>query len=419
MSHLLFSRNFTTFWCLTLLTGLNLLNYFNRHFISAVLSPIKESLLLTDGDLGRTATVFMLGYTISSPAFGIIGDRWNRKWLVFLGVIIWCLATLGTGRAFSFETLVISQLLVGIGQALFTAVSPSIISDVYAPAKRNFAFTVFFVGIPIGSALSFLIGGYLDQKFGWRNAFYISALPGLALAMALIPFADPHRGQTDNTVATLVKPNLRNMLSLFKLRDFNLNSFGYTAYHFALGAYAFWGPTFLVRSFDFSFPKASMLFGGILVGAGLLGTLAGGYWASVLQKKGAGGYARVCALSNFATVPFALLAFWTPNQFVAIFAIAITMFIAFLPTGPMNTLVVETSPSHLRSSGMALSMFLIHMCGDMWSPEIVGRIADFSGSLTLGLSILPLAFLLAGILWTGLARFQIQNFSPKLEAKTA
>lgn len=402
-----FSKEMTAFWCLFLLTGMNLLNYLNRHFLSAVLSPVKDSLHLADGDLGRIATLFMLGYTLSSPIFGILGDRWNRKSLIFSGVLLWSLATLATGFAQNFWELATAQVFVGIGQALFSAVSPSLFPDVFKAQKRNNALTIFFVAIPLGSALSYVLGGVLDGLWGWRMAFYLSAIPGLVLALAFLFFREPRRGQLDEAPSNAAgTASWREMLLLFKYKDYTLNSWGYTAYHFALGAYAFWGPTFLFRSFQIPFQKASMMFGAALVLTGLIGTLLGGYWATSWQKKSPGGYAWVCALSNYATIPFSMIAFWSSNQVVALVAIVLSMFFAFLPTGPMNTLVVETSPTHLRSTGMALSMFLIHMCGDMWSPEIVGRVADSTGRLEAGLSILPVAFLLAALLWTRLALWQ-------------
>jgi MFS transporter, Spinster family, sphingosine-1-phosphate transporter len=387
---------------------MNFANYFNRHFLSAILGPIKDSLHVSDGELGRIATIFMLGYTLSSPLFGFLGDRFDRKWLIVVGVVVWCAATAGTGFSQTFFALAACQLVVGLGQSLFSAVSPSLFSDVFWPAKRNSALTIFFVAIPLGSALSFIVGGLADQYLGWRNAVLLSALPGLFFATIFLPFRDPIRGATDQVpqAAPEVTSPIREIISLLKKKDYSLNCWAYTAYHFALGAYAFWGPTFLFRAYKISFQHASMFFGGALVTMGLVGTTAGGYWASRWQKKSSAGYAWVCAISTFMTAPVAILAFWAPDQLTAMIAIAASMFFAFLPTSPMNTLIIETSPVHLRSTGMALSIFLIHMCGDIWSPEIVGRLGDHWGQLASGLSILPLAFLVAAILWLLLARDQ-------------
>ena len=277
-------KELTPFWCLLLLTGLNLFNYLDRYVLSAVLSPLKEELHLSDGQLGRLSTAFMIGYFVSCPFFGYLGDRMKRKWLIAGGVLVWSLATIKTGFAMGFVSLLVARIFVGLGEASYATISPSLISDTFRPEKRNNALTIFYVAIPVGAALGYIVGGTLSESYGWRAAFLWAGIPGLLLALTLLPFAEPRRGRMDDKkdrelVHTQI-PRAADILRLFRIPEYNLTCWGYTAYTFALGAYAYWGPSFLHRVHGLSNKDAALFFGGVLVVAGLLGTLLGGFLAT-------------------------------------------------------------------------------------------------------------------------------------------
>jgi MFS transporter, Spinster family, sphingosine-1-phosphate transporter len=201
---------------------------------------------------------------------------------------------------------------------------------------------------------------------------------------------------------------------------------GYTAYTFALGAFAFWGPAFLTRVHQVPQEKAATFFGAVLVVAGLLGTLLGGWMATAWQKRTRAGYALTLGLSVLLAVPAATLAFLFDDQAKSMICLATAMFLLFLPTGPINTLILETVPVTLRASGMALSIFVIHLFGDMWSPELVGHLSDvlrdqFTAAppvsatpetvellaraygLKRAVLMLPAALVVAALLWLALA----------------
>jgi hypothetical protein len=190
---------------------------------------------------------------------------------------------------------------------------------------------------------------------------------------------------------------------LFRLREYLLVVGGYVAYTFALGAFGHWGPTFLHRVHGLTEESASTFFGAVLVVAGILGTFVGGFAATAWRKHNPAAYAWVLGLSVIVAVPLAFGAFWFPARATAMACLAGAMFLLFLGTGPVNTLILETVPVNLRASAMAMSIFMIHAFGDIWSPEIVGRLSDVWGSLQKATLILPGALLLGGILWLWLA----------------
>jgi len=392
-------------WLLVVLTGLNLLNYLDRYVLNAVRTPLAKDFGIGYGDSGRTVTAFMIGYFVTSPFFGYLGDRLSRKWLIAFGIFVWSLGTVLSGFATGFGMLLCFRILVGLGEASYATISPSLISDAFSAAKRNNALTIFYVAVPVGSALGYLLGGEISSQWGWRYAFIWAGVPGLLLALVLLPFAEPNRGQAELEGQKAVgRPTFQDYKGLLLNRRYHLLIWGYVAYTFALGAFAFWGPTFLEKVHNLSTRKADAFFSAVLVLAGLMGTLLGGFTATGWQKRNPAGYAWLLCVSVLLAGPVAFIALLTKNTTLSMAFLAGAIFLLFLSTGPINTLIIESVPVNLRASSMALSIFLIHLFGDMWSPEIVGRLADAWHDLQKAVLVLPAMLVVSGIFWFFLAR---------------
>ncbi|MDB6021547.1 MAG: Major facilitator superfamily 1 [Pedosphaera sp.] len=409
------NRKLSPAWTLAILTGLNLFNYVDRAVLNAVRTPMATEFGINYQASGIAFTAFMVGYFVTSPLFGYLGDRASRKWLIAIGIFVWSLGTVLTGFAGTFTVLLAYRVLVGVGEASYATISPGLISDTFESKRRNNALTIFFVAIPVGYALGYLFGGEMSKHFGWRSAFIWAGAPGLLLALILLPFREPERGQADaNSQAALTKPSLKEFLKLFGNGKYMLVVWGYVAYTFALGAFSFWGPTFLEQVHGLPLYKADRFFGAVIVVAGLLGTLGGGFVATAWQKRNRAGYAWMLAGSMLLAVPTALLALWTADKTLAMSFLAAAIFLLFVSTGPVNTLIIETVPVNLRSSAMALSIFMIHLFGDMWSSAIVGGLADYWHNLQRAVLILPAALLVGALLWLWLA---VKTMREKKDAK--
>jgi hypothetical protein len=187
------------------------------------------------------------------------------------------------------------------------------------------------------------------------------------------------------------------------MRDYRLVVAGYTAQTFALGGFALWAPTFLYRVHHMEFASAGQFFGGALVITGLLATALGGALGTAWQRKRRSGYAWVLALSAMAAVPVAFAAFMLPSGGGARVALAVAMFLLFVPTGPVNTLILETVPVAVRATAMAGSIFAIHLFGDLWSPKIVGMLSDKFADLQKAVLLLPCALVFSAGFWLWLA----------------
>jgi MFS family permease len=390
---------------LVVLTGLNLLDYLDRQLLAAVLTPIKNELQLSDEQLGTLQSAFMWGYFLTSPIFGYLGDRVPRRWLVAAGVFVWSFGTLMTGHTSALGSLIFFRVLVGFGEASFGTISPGWIADLFPPGRRNNAISIFYLAIPVGSALGYMLGGAIAVHHGWRAAFLWAGYPGLLLAFSLFLLREPVRGASEIAPAAtvVVHRGWRAYGELFKFPRYLLVIAGYVAQTFAMGGFALWAPTFLHRVHHMAVDEAGIFFGGSLVVTGLVATLAGGFAATWWQRRTGRGYAGVLALSSALAAPAAFAAFLLPDLGAAKMALAAAMFFLFLTTGPVNTLILETVPVSMRATAMAGSIFAIHMFGDLWSPRIVGYLSDQWGSLQRAcLWVLPGALIVCVFFWSWL-----------------
>lgn len=191
-------------WALALLLGINLFNYIDRQILSATLPKIKRdaSIFRPDDEwintkLGALTTAFMVSYMLLSPVFGRLGDRLSRWVVVGVAVIVWSLATGGTGLATGYLVLFLTRCLVGIGEAAYGPVAPAMLSDLYPVDRRGRIMSWFYMAIPVGSALGFVVGSQIaGTSLGWRGAFWLATIPGLALGALCFFMKEPPRPQT-------------------------------------------------------------------------------------------------------------------------------------------------------------------------------------------------------------------------------
>jgi MFS family permease len=263
------STTTAAWFSLAILSGLNLVNYLDRSVMSSVLPPLQKDLSLTDSDAGWAASAFMFGYFLSAPVFGYLGDRMARKYLMLIGVVIWSLATAASGLAHSFTQLFAIRMFVGVGEACFVTMSPSWISDSFASTRRNTALMIFYVAVPFGSAIGYVVGGHFAEHGDWRGAFIYAGLPGVLLALSLLALREPHRGEADGVVPGAVPhPKIGEVVGLLVNCRYNLLIWGYAAQTFAIGGFAFWGPSFLVHIHGMSLGRADAIFGPMVAGSG-------------------------------------------------------------------------------------------------------------------------------------------------------
>ncbi len=384
---------------LLVLTGINLFNYLDRWVVAAVAESIKRSeLRLTDTELGSLATGMLVVYTLTAPLFGRLGDTRNRPRLLAFGVALWSAATALGGLARSFAALILARAAVGVGEAAYGSISPSLLADYFPRDRRGRVFAIFFAAIPVGSALGYVVGGLMDHLFGWRRAFFVAGVPGLLLAALALVLHDPTRGQSD-AAPEPAPPDVRTVFAaLARNRRYVLTVLGYAAYTFALGGIAYWMPAFLERIRGVPKVQATAQFGAIVVATGLAGTALGGWLGDRLLRRTPAAYLWVSGVATLVAAPLMLTSLMATTPLAYWPSVVAAELLLFVSTGPVNSEIVNAVSPHVRATAMAVSIFSIHAIGDVPSPLLVGMIAD-AGSLASGVLILPVAALVGGVIW--------------------
>jgi MFS transporter, Spinster family, sphingosine-1-phosphate transporter len=366
---------------LGVLTGLNLLNYVDRYLASGMLPLISAGLGLSDTGAGLLFTMFIATYSVVSPAAGFLGDRRARFPLAAIGVLIWSAATFASGLAPTFAVFLIARAVVGVGEASYSVVTPSLLADFYPPQRRGRALAIFYAAIPLGSALGFGLGGVLGKHLGWRPAFFIAGGPGAILGLALLFLRDPPRGSFDPPRAPGQAPlSFRESVpELIGRRSFLHNTAAQTIYTFAIGGLATWMPTYFVRERHLPLDMAGITFGGVLCLAGFAGTLTGGQLGDRLAARIPSAHFLLSGWALIASLPFTALAILSPHPAIFWPSMFVTLFLLFLNTGPLNAAMANVLPFDLRSRGFALYTVSIHLLGDAISPVIIGAASDRVG----------------------------------------
>ncbi len=392
---------------LLLLTGINLVNYMDRYVVAAILEPLGKELHLSDAQLGRLTFVFIAVYMCAAPVFGYLADRFHRPRLVAGGVALWSLATVGAAFVHSYPALLLTRSLVGVGEAAYASLGPAMLADGFPEADRAKTFTWFYLAIPVGSAFGYGLGGLVAGSWGWRASFLVAGLPGLAFALWMACQSDPERGAMDTARDDDAgAPYLQRLKHVFLNRIWLACTASYVAYTFAMGGLSTWGPTLLQRRFGVSTARAGVVFGGLAVVTGVLGTFLGGWLTDRWQKRWPDAGVGLSGLTLLVAVPVVAWALATHNLTAAYLMFFLGMFLLFVNTSPVNALTVSSLPSSIRATGIALNVLLIHLFGDAISPELVGRRADalllagLAGGDALGRA---LVLVLPAILLSGLA----------------
>ncbi len=378
---------------------MNMLNYIDRWVPSAVKELFKKDLSLTDAQTAWPLTAFVVVYMVASPVFGAMAERRSRRLLIAFGVAAWSLATAAAALADTFTTFLIARAAVGIGEAAYATLAPSVLADFYPPEKRNRVFTLFYVATPVGSALGFVLGGLIGEHFGWRAAFLAVGLPGLLVAALALLMKDPVRGAFDDKPPEPVSWPIA-LRALAKNRVFVVTVAGYTLVTFATGGIADWFATFLSRARGMSLSEADLAIGVSAVVGGLLGTALGGFLADRLRTVTRQPYLALSGLAMLPAVVLTVIAlFVVKAPAVIVGCVLFAQLFLWAYNSPINALLVNSVEPGLRARAFGLSILCIHLFGDVLSPPLIGMVSDATGSLERALIMVPIAIATGGLVW--------------------
>jgi MFS transporter, Spinster family, sphingosine-1-phosphate transporter len=380
---------------LFLLTALNFTNFVDRYILPGVQELVKQDFRLSDERVGALTFWFFLTYMCAAPLTGWLGDRYPRKPLIVLAALFWSASNLFTATVHSYFVLAVRHAALGIGEASFSIYAPALLADFYPPEQRNRVLTLFYTAIPVGAAAGYALGGSLGGHYGWRIPFFVSAFPGILIALLILAFIqEPPRGATDREP----RGERRSLspVSLVRNTPYLYATLGLAMVVFTMGGISFWIPSFLQRRAGYSPGAAGLIVGALTAIGGLGGTAFGGWIAQRWLRTNHRALYLVSAWSAVLTIPPALLCFFGPRSAI-VPGLAVALFVIFVGNGPLNAAIVNSVPAAIRSTAIAIELFLIHLLGDAPSPRVIGFVSDHS-TLGTGLGVTLVSLVLAGVL---------------------
>lgn len=408
---------------IAVLCYVNLLNYMERYTVAGVLLNIQTFFDISDSTAGLLQTVFICSFLLFAPLFGYLGDRYNRKYIMIGGLVVWLITALCSSFVTErlFWLLVLMRSLVGVGEASYSTIAPTIIGDLFTGTKRSIMISAFYIFIPVGSGLGYISGASIASLTGdWRWALRLTPMLGV-IGLLLLAFLCPdpprgaveHQGQT-NTESSSYKEDLKYLL---KNKSFVWSTLGVTALAFLAGALAFWTPTFLSRaqvvqggpqpctaepcnsvdscqqekniSLDLhncsqtwthssGIETHSYIFGAVTVVTGILGVCLGTALSRIFRNRVEYADPVICAVGMLGSVPFLFATIFTTsvNIIAAYVFIFITETLVSLTWPILADILLYVVVPNRRASAEALQITVGHLLGDAGSPYLLGVISD-------------------------------------------
>ena len=384
---------------LAVLTGLNLLNYLDRFIPAAVLPAIsRPTCTCPDTQAGLAAAGLHPELRAHLAGVRLAGRPARALPLAAIGVFVWSAATVGSGPGHHVrDCWSLARALTGVGEASYTVVTPSLISDFYPADRRGRALALFYAAIPIGSAVGYMIGGAIAAHWGWRAAFFVAGAPGAAAGAVLLMFRDPVRGAFDasrRASRSRVTAARHPRAPCARARASSSTPSAQTIYTFAVGGLAFWMPTYFVRSRGHLDAGDATLTSAVVL---LLGRLRRDADRRARRRSPRPPPPRrplpaVRRRPSSRRCPFTLLAILHPSPAIFWPAMFMTLLLLFINTGPLNAAMANVLPADLRGRGFAVNTLSIHVLGDAPSP--LARSASASDRIGLQLPVLVTGLLL-------------------------
>jgi MFS transporter, Spinster family, sphingosine-1-phosphate transporter len=380
---------------------ISFLNYLDRNIFTGASNAIAKDLGLSLAQVGYIASAFLVVYTLTTIPLGVWADRASRKNVVALSVAVWSLTTALTALASGFVSIFISRMLLGVGEAGYFPAGTALLSDFYHRGRRARIMSLWNIAQYLGVFVGFALGGVLASMGLWRVAFLVAAIPGVLMAFLCWRIREPRRNQADEDadlaanelVLTAIeqpappdveaRPKQRvqtfwqqckqmlRIKTLLVLMVIQIFAF------FVLGVNVTYLPIYLQQgdTFHMSQQYTGLYSGGVIILAGLTGNILGGFFSDLLQRRYAGARVLVCGCGFLLGAPLLAMAVETRNFVFFTILLFLTVTMLAIYNGPSAAATQDIVPSWLRSTSIALSLFVAHLLGDAFAPALIGTLA--------------------------------------------
>jgi predicted MFS family arabinose efflux permease len=371
---------------LAVLALINFVNFAARQVFVPLIPLLREHLHATDAQLGLLQFFLLLVLAMGSIPFGFFADRFSRKAIIAIGVLLWSLATFVGGFASSFIFFLIARAVVGLGEAAYAPAAQSMISGAFPQERRAIAQAIFASGMLLGAACGHVLGGVLGQRYGWQVALFVIAFAGILPGIALFWIEDPPRGPRSEVVP---------IARLLGVPAFVSMIFAGICITFSSVSLLTWSTDFAVSYKDFSLREASVSLAVIGLLAAILGVLTGGFVADRLHRSYS--YGRIIAVvaAFLLAAPFLLLAIQSEEKSTVLVGFSVAFFFMSWYHGPVTAVLHDMMPRRAHATSVGVYMSATQLVGGL-GPAVVGKISDLH-DLQVGLQI-AVAVLVCGAL---------------------
>ena len=388
-----------------MLTIVYTFNFIDRQLLSILQESIKADLGLSDSQLGLlTGFAFALFYVSAGIPIARWADRGSRRNIIALAIGLWSFMTAISGLAQNYAQLLLARIGVGVGEAGGSPPAHSIISDIFPPTKRASALAFYSTGVNIGILFGFLLGGWLNEFFNWRVAFFVVGAPGLLVALVVrFTLSEPIRGLSENKTVTNTSVPISGVLKLLWSRI----SFRHIAFGAALNAFAgystsSWTASFMIRSHGMSTGELGTWLALILGAGGAVGVFFGGLLAERLALRDTRWYMWLPALTGLICLPFMIGVYVAGDAYVALGLSVVPGVLFNVYLGNALAMTHGLVGLRMRALASAVLFFILNIIGLGMGPWFVGFLSD-QLEPTFGIESLRYAMLYsipAAMLWS-------------------
>jgi MFS family permease len=364
------------YYVLALLTIIYALNFLDRTIFNVLIEPIKKEFFLSDTTMGLLAGFgFVLFYSLLGIPIARIADRINRRNIVAAAFAFWSAATALCGMASSVTTLALARIGVGIGESAGTPASQSLIADLFDKNDRPRALGIYAIGTYLGVFMGYFLGGYINQYYGWRMAFFVAGLPGLALAAVLwLTVSEPRRGAMAETFSP--EPLGPTLGFLTSQRTFVIVLIGFCLTTYTNYATAAWIPPFLARVHHLNSAEIGTYAGTFKGLFGMAGTLVGGLVVAQISRRDDRWKLWAPAITSGLAGPVFAVCMLTPDFGTMVAALAATSFLVGFHLGPIFAIAQTVARPSMRALASAIILLTATCFGQGVGPLAVGMIND-------------------------------------------
>jgi MFS family permease len=371
---------------LLLLFIMNLLDSVDRWLLAAVLPGVRLELNLSVSQAGWLWTLVLLSVAITSAVFGFVVDRFSRPRLLAVGFALWSLATVATGLARTNEQMQLARVGVGIGEAISSLIAVVLIMDAFPRQIRTRALAAYFVAMPLGAAVALSFGAALARVTTWQVAFLAAGAPGLALALLALALPDPTRGISEGVDSERLRLHEKVGASPEDYTDLMVNSsytyslFGITFSWFALAGVIYWSRPFLTVDKKLPEGLVDSALGICFLAGAIVGTLLGGLLAErALLQRNVRALFIVPGAAMLAAISFILLGIYAQPALLVLGGLTLAVGVTFLNVVPCYTILSTVAMPNMRGVACGVALAAINLLGAIWSPTLMGWVADTFG----------------------------------------